>query len=105
MIAKLLFMSGLLLAGPAAYAQPTPVYHVKSPDGKLDLTVQAGPVLRWAVQHEATVVLAPSPIALTLAGGEVLGHKAVVQSAKTTTVNTTIAAPIYKKREVVDNYN
>ncbi|MGI4738340.1 MAG: glycoside hydrolase family 97 protein [Janthinobacterium lividum] len=105
MLAKLLFTSGLLLAGPAAYAQPTPIYHVKSPDGKLDLTVQAGPVLRWAVQHEATVVLAPSPIALTLAGGEVLGHQAVVQSARTTAVNATIAAPIYKKREVVDNYN
>ncbi|TDN37889.1 glycoside hydrolase family 97 protein [Hymenobacter sp. UV11] len=105
MTTKLLFLNGLLLAGPAAYAQAGSVYHVKSPDGRLDLTVQAGPALSWSVRHEATVVLAPSPIALTLASGEVLGKNAMVQSAKTSSVNAVIEAPVYKKRQVIDSYN
>lgn len=97
--------SVFLLAGPAAWAQRSPVFHVKSPDGKLDLVVQTGATLRWSVQHAGTPVITPSPLSLTLAGGEVLGHHAVVASTKTTAVNTTIAAPVYKKREVVDQYN
>ncbi|RYY08917.1 MAG: Retaining alpha-galactosidase, partial [Cytophagaceae bacterium] len=97
--------SVFLLAGPAAWAQRSPVFHVKSPDGKLDLMVQTGATLRWSVQHAGTPVITPSPLSLTLAGGEVLGHHAVVASTKTTAVNTTIAAPVYKKREVIDQYN
>ncbi|UOG75414.1 glycoside hydrolase family 97 protein [Hymenobacter tibetensis] len=102
---NLFLLSCFLLTSPAAWAQKNSAYHVKSPDGKLDLTVQAGSVLSWSVQHEATPVLAPSPISLTLAGGEVLGKNAVVESAKTAAVNTTIAAPIYKKKQVIDTYN
>jgi alpha-glucosidase len=97
--------SALLLAGPAGWAQRSPVFHVKSPNGKLDLTVQTGATLRWSVQHESTSVIAPSPLSLTLAGGEMLGKNAVVASTKMVAVNTTIAAPVYKKREVVDQYN
>ncbi|WP_204376125.1 glycoside hydrolase family 97 protein [Hymenobacter coccineus] len=62
-------------------------------------------MLTWAVRHEATPVLAPSPLSLALAGGEVLGPGATVASAKTAAVNTTIAAPVYKKSQVVDHYN
>jgi alpha-glucosidase len=94
-----------LLAGQASFAQRGGTYHLKSPDGKLDVTVQAGPTLTWAVQHEATPVLAPSPLSMTLATGEVLGKNSSVSGAKPTTVNTTIAAPVYKKRQVIDQYN
>ncbi|AMJ66092.1 hypothetical protein AXW84_12115 [Hymenobacter sp. PAMC 26628] len=57
------------------------------------------------MQHEATPVLAPSPLSLALAGGEVLGPGTTVESAKTAAVNTTIAAPVYRKSQVVDRYN
>jgi alpha-glucosidase len=102
---KYLTLSGWLLAGPASWAQGKDVFHVKSPDGQLDLTVQAGATLSWAVQHAGTPLLTPSALSLTLAGGEVLGHNAIVTSTKATAVNTTILAPIYKKREVADQYN
>jgi alpha-glucosidase len=42
---------------------------------------------------------------MTLAGGEVLGKNAVVASTKAVAVNTTIVAPMHKKREVTDKYN
>ena len=101
-----LALTGLLaLLGPAGRAQTAPTFHVKSPDGKLDVTVQVGPRLTWAVQHEATPVVAPSAVSLTLAGGEVLGRNAAVSGTKTVAVNTTFATPIYKKRQVVDHYN
>jgi alpha-glucosidase len=102
---KYFILSALLVAGPASWAQRSAVFHVKSPDGQLDLTVQAGATLSWAVQHAGTPILTPSALSLTLAGGEVLGHNAVVASAKTAAVNTTIVAPVYKKREVADHYN
>lgn len=98
-------VSALLLAGPAGWAQRNQTFHVKSPNGKLDLTLQTGATLRWSVQHEGTPVITSSPLSLTLAGGEVLGKNVVVASTKTTAVNTTIVAPVYKKREVADKYN
>ena len=67
--------------------------------------MQTGAPLRWSVQHEGTPMLTPSPLSLTLASGEVLGKNAVVASAKTLAVNTSIVAPVYKNSEVPDNYN
>ncbi|MBC8085199.1 MAG: glycoside hydrolase family 97 protein [Hymenobacter sp.] len=103
----LVLLAGLLLlAGPVSYAQSAGgTFHVKSPDGKLDLAVETGPVLRWSVRHEATLVIAPSAISMTLAGGEVLGRNAVVRSSGTVAVNTVIATPVYKKKQVTDHYN
>ncbi|GAB3637303.1 glycoside hydrolase family 97 protein [Hymenobacter arcticus] len=94
-----------LLAGPAANAQRPGLYHLKSPDGKLDITVQTGADLTWAVRHEATPVLAPSALGLTLGTGEVLGKNPVVSRATPATSNTTFATPVYKKSQVVDHYN
>jgi alpha-glucosidase len=105
MFYRYFLVSAFLLAGPTGWAQHNQIFHVKSPNGKLDLTLQAGTTLRWSVQHEGTSVITPSALSLTLAGGEVLGKNAVVASTKTVAVNTTIMAPVYKKREVADKYN
>ncbi|HEX8504728.1 MAG TPA: glycoside hydrolase family 97 protein [Hymenobacter sp.] len=106
MKSHLALLGSLVLSASAGHAQKSTDYHLKSPDGKLDLLVQAGgPALRWSVQHEATPIITPSEVSLTLAGGEVLGKNPVVSKAQTTSVNTTIATPIYKKSQVIDNYN
>ncbi|RZK28863.1 MAG: Retaining alpha-galactosidase, partial [Hymenobacter sp.] len=105
MTTKYFTISALLFVSSASWAQRNAGFHVKSPDGQLDLTVQTGATLTWAVQHAGTPILTPSALSLTLAGGEVLGHNAVVTSVKTEAVNTVIAAPVYKKREVADQYN
>ena len=57
-------------------------YTLKSPDGKITVTVNTGERLSYAVTHENTVVLAESPIAMTLDNGTVLGVPAKVKSAR-----------------------
>ncbi|HEX8328929.1 MAG TPA: glycoside hydrolase family 97 protein [Hymenobacter sp.] len=94
-----------LLLASTSYARPADPLQLKSPDGRLAVTVQTGPDLTWAVQHEATPVLQPSALAMTLASGEVLGKNAVLSSRKTAAVNTSFATPVYKKSQVLDHYN
>ena len=86
-------------------AQKNKQYTVSSPDGAIKVLIETGTSVHWSVKHGATTVLAPSPLSLTLLGGEVLGRNAAVTSSKTTTVNTTIPSPFYKKSEVSDHYN
>ena len=86
-------------------AQKNKQYTVSSPDGAIKVLIETGTSVHWSVEHGATTVLAPSPLSLTLLGGEVLGRNAAVTSSKTTTVNTTIPSPCYKKSEVSDHYN
>lgn len=89
----------------AASAQPGKTYHVKSPDGKIDLTITTAKTISWSVNHEASEVILPSPVSITLDKGEVLGQNASIKSAKTATVNQVLNTPIYKKDHVQDNYN
>jgi len=89
----------------AAMAQRTKNYSLSSPDGKVQVQVAAGPVLQWSVKHGSTTIIAPSVASITLAGGEVLGKAITVINAKTASVNTTIATPVYKRSTVKDHYN
>jgi alpha-glucosidase len=98
----------LLLLGATplfALAQSPKTYHIKSPNGKIDLSLSAGAAISWSVKHQATDVITPSAISLTLGNGEVLGKNAVVKSAKTTSADQYFNTPIYKKDKVHDNYN
>ena len=86
-------------------AQTAKVFHVKSPDGKIDVTVEAAAKINWSAMHESNVIIAPSTISLTLGNGEVLGDHSKIISAKTTTANAVINTPVYKKKSIIDNYN
>ncbi len=87
-----------------AFAQSEKTYHVKSPDGKIDLTVTVSKTVSWSVKHEETDVILPSTISMSLDKGEVLGKNSILKSAKTVTGNEIIKTPFYKKAEVKDNY-
>ena len=100
---KVLFLLFLVLMGANLTAQEK--YTLKSPDGKITVTINTGERLSYAVTHENTVVLAESPIAMTLDNGKVLGVPAKVQSTKTNSVDQTIQAYFYKRNEVKDQYN
>ena len=89
----------------AAFAQTPKVFHVKSPDGKIDLTVSAGKTIEWAVNHENTEVILPSAVSLTLGDGMVFGVDAKVKDAKPSSGNQDINTPLYKKSKVSDHYN
>ena len=88
-----------------AFAQSEKSYSVKSPDGKIVLTVATGKTTTWSVKHSETEVILPSAISLTLDNGAILGENASVKSAKTVSVNQDFNTPVYKKDKVHDNYN
>ncbi|MGN6639387.1 MAG: glycoside hydrolase family 97 protein [Mucilaginibacter sp.] len=101
-ILLLLFFSASVIA---ANAQTAKIFHVKSPDGKIDLTISAGKTIDWSVNHEDTQVILPSSVSLTLSDGTVLGTDVSVRSEKPLSANREINTPIYKKDKVTDNYN
>ncbi|WP_183562260.1 glycoside hydrolase family 97 protein [Mucilaginibacter sp. SP1R1] len=94
-----------LLPASTLFAQSNKSYHVKSPDGKIDMSVATGAAINWSVKHEDTEVITPSAISMTLAGGEILGKNAAVKDAKTTSVDQYFNTPVYKKDKVHDQYN
>ena len=100
---QVLFLSFLILTGINVFAQKA--YTLQSPNGKITVTVNTGECLSYAVTHENTVVLAESPIAMSLSNGTVMGVPAKVKSAKTTSVDQTIKAYIYKRNEIKDQFN
>ena len=94
-----------VLSFTATFAQTEKVYHVKSPDGKIDLTLSIGKTINWSVNHEQTEIITPSEISMSLEKGGDFGKNAVVKSAKNTSVNLEISTPIYKKDKVHDHFN
>lgn len=100
---KVLFLLFLVLTGTNLLAQKP--YTLQSPNEKITVTVNTGDLLSYAVMHENTVVLAESPIAMTLEDGTVLGVPAKALAAKNTSVDQTIKADFYKRNEIQDQYN
>jgi len=81
-----------------------------SPDGAVQLTVEAGKKLQWSVTHQSQVIIAPSSISLTLQTGEVLGADPKIRTlpsigAKSESINNKVAALNYKKNVVEDHCN
>ncbi|HET6568224.1 MAG TPA: glycoside hydrolase family 97 protein [Rhodothermales bacterium] len=88
-----------------AFAQTARTYHVKSPDGRLELTLDAGADLKWSVTHDGAPVITPSVIALTLDSGEVLGVNPAVSDTEAVSVDAVITPAVYKKTTIQDRYN
>jgi alpha-glucosidase len=102
---KLLFLSFLFFCMTAALAQPVKTYHVKSPDGTIDVLIATGGNITWAVKHGNTDVITPSEISMSLTNGEILGKNAIVKKSAAVSVNQMIKTPVYKKDRVINNYN
>ncbi|HEY6975441.1 MAG TPA: glycoside hydrolase family 97 protein [Chitinophagaceae bacterium] len=86
-------------------AQNNKSFTLSSPDGNIQLKIEAGNKLQWSAMHQSTNVLAPSSISLQLESGELLGDNAKITSSKKEGINTKIAAWHYKKDTIEDNYN
>jgi alpha-glucosidase len=102
---KAILATAVLFTSAVSFSQKNKAYQLKSPDGKINVTIDPGSQLTWAVTHENTNVITPSVISMTLQGVEVLGNNMKVSNVKVTSNNTSFAAPFYKKSSVVDNYN
>jgi alpha-glucosidase len=102
---KFLFTLSFCFSVTVLIAQTSKNYHLKSPDGKIDLSITAGDKIQWSVKHENTEIITPSAISMTLQGGEILGKSPVVKSTKATSADQYFNTPIYKKDKVYDHYN
>ena len=85
-------------------------FTISSPDGNIQLKVDAGAKLQWSVTHQSQTIIAPSSISLTLQTGDVLGADPKIRTlptigAKSENINNKITAVNYKKDIVEDNYN
>lgn len=99
---KLIAAILLTISFTSAKAQ---VYAVTSPNGNLTLTVTTGADIKYTVTHGATILITPSPIALTINGGIILGANPVVINTETSSVNGTITH-LYGKNKILDEvYN
>ena len=93
-----------VLCAVTTYAQKS--YTLNSPDRKITVKVDVDKEnITYSVKAGETEVLLPSPIALQLATGEVLGKQASVQKAQTITYQGTIKPEFYKKNSIADHYN
>ncbi len=101
---KILLTIQISLITSLTFAQSKTV-HVKSPNGKIDMMLQAGEKISWSVKHENTEVIAPSTVSLTLDNGTVLGNNPRVLSVETSKINASFSTPVYKKKSVVDECN
>jgi alpha-glucosidase len=87
------------------HAQKKQSFQLISPDGKIQVTVNAGAKLQWSVRHDGQSITESSAISLQLQGGETPGNNVAVVSSKTDKVNEKITAINYKKEVIPDQYN
>src|SRR6476659_6340505 len=87
-------------------AQKNKLFTLSSPNGEIQLKVEAGEKVQWSVIHQSTTVIAPSSISLKMqGGGEILGDNAKISSSKNERINNKIPALHYKKDTVEENYS
>jgi alpha-glucosidase len=100
---KTVFIIILLLSAGTLPAQKQ--FKLLSPDGKLEARIAVGKTIEYSVWHDGFVMLAPSPLSLTLAGGQTWGVHSKLSRSSVKSVNDSIRASIYKRHTIRDQYN
>lgn len=80
-------------------------YKLLSPSKTLQVEVEVADSVTWALYCDGKLIMGPSVISMTLENKGVLGKGSGVRRASLNSVNNLIKTPVYKKNEVVDNYN
>jgi len=104
------FMKKLLLSGlsvvlfmPSLLAQKT--FTLISPQGKLKVEITVDQTIEYSVSHEGDLMLAPSPIAMTLSEGKSFGIGSQLTGSSSRSIQQTIEAPVYKRKQIDDCFN
>jgi len=105
MKARILLLLFILSPLCAVFAQSAKTYLVKSPDGKINIAVNAGASVNWSVKYGDKDVIVPSEISVTLDNGEVLGKNTAIKKISQHTLADDFATPFYKKDRVKDTFN
>ena len=97
------FLSLLLIF--AAIPMAAKDYTLLSPDGRLRICVQTGPVLTYTVSYNGVELITPSEIGLTLEDGTLMGPGTKFGKAVKSARNQSFQTPIFKRSEVKDVCN
>ena len=97
----IMLMAAAVLAAFAAQAKENVV---KSPDGKIVVTVDCGENVSYSVERDGVKLLAPSKISMMLIGGYKYGGKDNFKVVRKS-VDQTIPAQNFKRARVRDRYN
>lgn len=80
-------------------------YQLSSPDGKLVVKIAVGESINYTLLHQQEQVLAPSSASVELGSGKSFGINSSIRDVEKRTVDQIISSPLYKRKEIRDNYN
>lgn len=78
---------------------------VQSPDNELKVNISVGNTIEYSVSHNGDLMIANSPISMSLTNGMSFGINPRIAKLSTKTLNDTITASVYKRKEIADTYN
>lgn len=82
------------------------VVELKDISGKIQVNINIGKEgIDYAVFHAGDLMLAPSPLSMTLMDGTAFGVMPRLKKVSRKTVKETIYPPVYKKSSIADHYN
>ncbi len=80
-------------------------FTLKAPDGKLVANISVGKTVEYTIAHNGDIMLDKSAVALLLNDGVAYGVDAKLSGSETKAINRLISSPVYKRSQIVDNYN
>ena len=98
---KIILLAAVIATAFVAQAKD---FVLKSPDGKIVVTVSSGDHVSYAIERDGIKLLAPSQISMTLVGGYVYGGKDSFKMTRKS-VDQTVPAQNFKRAKVRDHYN
>lgn len=99
---KRLFAAFVLAALTLGVMAKGDVRELKSPDGKVEVTIGCDGVLTISAAQDGVTVLLPSEIGITTTDRSV---PLKIKKAEQSSTDRTIKMPVYKRKEVRDHYN
>ena len=100
---KFALVAMLLCIAYGASAQKE--FKLASPNGRVTTVIELGQQLTYSISLDGEEVMDDSPIGMTLTTGEVWGLNPRLKSKKTQSINQMIPSPMYRAKELKDNYN
>jgi alpha-glucosidase len=79
-------------------------YEVSSPDGQWAIRLNVDKGTTYEIRNRETQLIAPSPIALHLSDGRIIGA-GTVKNTETNTGNNTVSVPFGKNKTLSEKYN
>lgn len=104
--AKRFYVGIILVIALVASTATAETQTLKSPNGKIAVTVTADDAINYAVSLNSKPVLKPSAISMTIEGKGKLGAEPVLLNVERRTVNQTVKPAVRQKSsEIVENFN